>query len=134
MTVKIGTVELNNVVDWNEEEETSIPKKRIVRRPKVTTQAEYFSCTPRKIRITAKMTSVEYANLVTLMDTLDLQPLYDYDGVTLVDYVWIENLHRTWARNEDNYYPWVVEITLICWGEDYHFDAEDFDSEDFIAG
>ena len=113
MTVSIGTVDLENVLAWEEDEEMTMPRKRIVRKPTPTSQAAYFVRMPRQIVITAKMNSVKKAELRTLKNQGCWQPLYDYDD-SFVDYVWVEKISTRWQREKDNLLPWVSDILLIC--------------------
>jgi hypothetical protein len=113
MTVSIGTVNLDTVLAWEEDEEMTMPKKRIVRKPTPTSQAAYFIRMPRQIVITAKMDKTVKASLRALKNQGCWQPLYDYDD-SFVDYVWIEKIHTQWQKEKDHNLPWVYDITLTC--------------------
>ena len=113
MVVKIGTVNLANVLTWEEEEESTIPIKRIVSKPTPTVQAEFFSRSPRIITLKTRLTRAEKLALRNLKNNFAWQPLYDYDN-TFVDYVWIEKIPSEWRGDEDATYPWLVTITMIC--------------------
>ena len=114
MAVTLGTVTLTEVLTWDEDETVEIPVKRVVRKTSPTTQPQYFTRTPRRINIVARCTATVKANLRTLKNQYAWQTLYDYDGVTLVDYVWIENLNPEWAGDQDKNYPWHIRIALVC--------------------
>lgn len=114
MTVKLGSVDLNNVLTWEEEEEDIIPKKRIVRKTTPTTQSAYFSRMPRMIYLTLRVTATEKASIRALKNQFVWQTLYDYDGITLVDYVWIEHVEPKWRGAVDKNYPWELALTLVC--------------------
>jgi len=113
MVVKIGTVELPNVLNWEEEEVSSVPVKRVIRKTTPTVQAQYFTREPRKIVITTRLTTAERTDLRALKNLFQWQELYDYDD-SFVDYVWIEKLGVRWARAEFKDTPWVYMIDLIC--------------------
>lgn len=113
MTVQIGTVSLYNVLNWEEEEVSTIPVKRVIRKRTPTTQSQFFDREPRRIFITTRLTTAEKASLRSLKNEFSWQALYDYDN-SFVDYVWIEKLHVRWARAEFNDTPWVYTIDLIC--------------------
>ena len=113
MVVKIGTVELPNVLDWDEDEVSSVPVKKVIRKVTPTVQAQYFVREPRKIVITTRLTSAEKTSLRALKNEFNWQELYDYDD-SFVDYVWIEKLGVRWARAEFHDTPWVYTIDLIC--------------------
>lgn len=113
MVVKIGTVELHNVLTWNEEETAIIPKKRIVSKSTPTVQAEFFSRDPRTIVLKARLIATEKRALRNLKNNFAWQPLYDYDN-TFIDYVWIERITTDWQRGTFHDTPWVYDITLIC--------------------
>lgn len=113
MTVRIGTVELENVLTWEEEETNVIPKKRIVSKSTPTVQAEFFSRDPRTIVLKARLTSAEKLALRNLKNNFAWQPLYDYDD-TFIDYVWIEKITTEWQKERFHDTPWVYDITLIC--------------------
>lgn len=122
MTVYIGTVALENVLDWEEEESMTIPIKHVIRKATPTTQAEYFDRSPRKIIITARLTRAEKQSLRDLKNVANWQPLCDYGctppcnsaNADFVDYVWIEKLHTRWRKPEFRDTPWVYTINLIC--------------------
>jgi hypothetical protein len=111
--VIIGTVTLERVLDWEDEETIHIPIKRIVRRNRPTTQAPYFSREPNRIIITAKVSRSTRVALRNLKNQVSWQPLYDADG-SLYDYVWIERLNHKWYKDRDHNYPWLMTIDLIC--------------------
>jgi len=113
--VKIGTVELPNVLNWEEEEVSSVPIKRVIRKTTPTVQAQYFIREPRKITITTRLTSLEKQSLRDLKNEFNWQELYDYDD-SFVDCVWIEKLDARWARAEFHDTPWVYTVYLICSG------------------
>lgn len=113
MGVSIGTVDLDTVLGWEEDEEMTIPKKRIVRKATPTSQAAYFVRMPRQIVITAKMNKTVKAALRALKNQGCWQPLYDYDD-SFIDYVWIEKIHTQWQKEKDHTLPWVYDITLTC--------------------
>jgi hypothetical protein len=113
MTVRIGTVNLQNILTWEEEETDYIPKKRIVSKKTPTTQSEFFSIDPRTITLKARLTKAEKLALRNLKNQFAWQPLYDYDDA-FIDYVWIERIYSPWRGDEDATYPWLVTITLIC--------------------
>lgn len=114
MAVILGTVTLDNVLTWDEEETTEIPIKMVVRKTTPTHQGQYFTRSPRRINITARCTATIKADLRTLKNLCVWQALYDYDGVTFVDYVWIESLAPEWRGDEDKNFPWHTRISLIC--------------------
>jgi hypothetical protein len=114
MAVILGTVTLSEVLTWSEEETVEIPIKRVVRKSTNTIQSAYFTRTPRMISITARCTATIKSDLRTLKNQYLWQTLYDYDGTTLVDYVWIEKLEPDWRGDQDKNYPWYINITLIC--------------------
>lgn len=122
MPVKIGTVDLSNVLNWEEEEVSSIPVKRVIRKTSPTTQAQYFIREPRKIVITARLTPAEKLSLRNLKNQFNWQPLCDYEatgacGVAnseFVDYVWIEKINHNYRGNIDRKYRWSSIISLIC--------------------
>lgn len=114
MAVILGTVTLSEVLSWNEEETTTIPVKRVVRKTTPTTQSQYFVREPRKINITDRCTAATKLALRNLKNQHAWQTLYDYDGITLVDYVWIESLSPEWEGDQDKNYPWHTRISLIC--------------------
>jgi len=121
MVVRIGpnpdgggiVVTLNNVLNWEEEEASTVPVKRVIRKTSPTVQAQYFVREPRKIVITTRLTSVEKTDLRAKKNEFNWQALYDYDD-SFVDYVWIEKLGVRWARAEFHDTPWVYTIDLIC--------------------
>lgn len=113
MVVKIGTVELQNVLTWNEDEEDIIPKKKIVSKSTPTVQAEFFSRSPRGIVLKARLTASEKLALRNLKNQFAWQPLYDYDD-TFIDYVWIEKITTEWQRGTFHDTPWVYSIILVC--------------------
>lgn len=113
MAVVIGTVTLSEVLNWEEEETVTIPIKRVVRKDSPTTQAEYFTRTPRVITIETRCTKTTKDNLRSLKNQFNWQPLYDYDG-TYIDHVWMEGLSPRWRGDIDYDYPWQVRLTLIC--------------------
>jgi len=113
MTVRIGTVSLENVLSWDEDEEATIPKKRIVSKTTPTVQAEFFSRSPRVITLGTKLTKAEKLALRNLKNVFAWQPLYDYDD-SFIDYVWIERISTRWQKEKDHTLPWFYDITLIC--------------------
>ena len=113
MTVRIGAIALENVLNWEEEEVSGVPVKRVIRKTSPTVQAQYFSREPRKIFITTRLTAAEKASLRALKNEFNWQPLYDYDN-SFVDYVWIEKIRARWGKPEFNDTPWVYTIDLIC--------------------
>ena len=113
MAVILGSVTLSEVLNWEEEETSTIPVKRIVRKDGPTTQAEYFTRTPRIITIEARCTKTTKDAIRTLKNQHNWQPLYDYDG-TFIDNVWLETPTSRWQGDVDYDYPWLMRITLIC--------------------
>ena len=113
MVVKIGTVELENVLTWEEEEEDTIPKKCVVSKTTPTVQAEFFSRSPRILTLTTRLTKAEKLALRTLKNNFAWQPLYDYDD-TFIDYVWIERISTEWRKERYHSTPWLYTIMLIC--------------------
>jgi len=113
MPVIIGSVTLKRVLTWDEDEEMTIPVKRIVRKGVPTTQSDYFTRTPRHIVITAKNTATTKLAIRNLKNEAVWQDLYDYDG-TLVDAVWMERLSHRWIGDRDHNYPWLMTLDLIC--------------------
>ena len=113
MAVVIGSVTLSEVLNWEEEETSTIPIKHVVRKDVPTTQAEYFTRTPRTITIETRCTKTTKDSLRTLKNQHDWQALYDYDG-SFIDYVWVETLSPRWQGDVDYDYPWLVRIQLIC--------------------
>jgi hypothetical protein len=113
MVVKIGTVDLSNVLNWDEEESSVIPKKKVLSKTTPTVQAEFFSRDARIITLKVRLTKAEKLLLRNLKNTFSWQPLYDYDD-TFVDYVWIERMTVEWRKREFHNTPWVYQIMLIC--------------------
>jgi len=114
MAVVIGSVTLEVVLDWDEDEEMTIPIKRIVRKTTSgTTQSDFPTRTPRHIIITAKHTTTTKLAIRNLKNQAVWQTLYDYDG-TFVDHVWMEKLRHRWRGDQDHNYPWVMTLDLIC--------------------
>jgi len=114
MTVRIGTVSLERVLDWEGEEEITIPVKRIVRKTSCgTSQSDYPTRTPRRIHLTVKVTATKKIEIRNLKNQAVWQELYDYDD-TFVDWVWIEALRPRWARERDSDFPWQIRIDLLC--------------------
>ena len=127
MPVYIGTVALENVLGWEEEESMTIPVKRVIRKTSPTTQAQYFVREPRRITITARLTRAEKNSLRSLKNEANWQFLCDHNCVPpcsdvnseFVDYVWIEKLDTRWSpefKGSTPSYdtPWVYTIMLIC--------------------
>lgn len=108
-----GSINLENVLNWKEEEGVPIPIKKILRRADVTTQAEYYSLTPRVINLELRGTRSLLNTLEDCKHCAGFAELYDYDG-TFVDNVFIENISPTWAGDEDKDYPWLVRLMLVC--------------------
>lgn len=114
MAVILGSVTLENVLTWEEEESDTIPIKRIIRKSTPTTQSKYYVRTPRVITISVRANVTEKANIRNLKNQFLWQQLMDYDGITLVDYVWIQDVKSRWRGDIDKDYPWQVDIVLIC--------------------
>ena len=114
MAVILGTVTLDEVLTWEEEETTTVPIKMVVRKTTPTVQEQYFTRTPRRINIVARCTAAVKLSLRNLKNLCVWQDLYDYDGVTWVDHVWIESLIPDWAGDQDKNFPWHIRIALIC--------------------
>ena len=114
MTVTIDTIELDFVLSWNEESTTNLPIKKVIRKSSSTTQPQYYCVTPREIIITARVTSDVKTSLYSLKDENTWQALYDYDGITKVDDVWIKNIKEHWEGNKNWTKPWLVTLLLIC--------------------
>lgn len=121
--VYLGTVSLPNVLNWEEEEVSSIPVKRVVRKTSPTTQAEYFTREPRKITLTTRLSRTEKDSLRDLKNEFSWQPLCDYDctppcnsaNPAFVDYVWIEKIGTRWAPEfKGSGTPWLYSVYLIC--------------------
>ena len=101
-------------MECHEDEEMTIPVKRIVRKTNApTTQSDYPTRTPRHIIITAKYTVTTKTAMRSLKNQAVWQNLYDYDG-SFVDKVWIEKLRHSWYRDKDKDFPWLATIDLIC--------------------
>jgi len=122
MPVKIGTVTLDHVLTWVEDDTEEIPVKKVVRKTTPTTQSQYFTVYPRLIDITARCTKTVKNALRTLQNQHDWQPLCDYDcvgdcnsaNVAFVDYVWMEKCKPEWQGDRDKNTPWHITISLIC--------------------
>ncbi len=114
MAVKLGSVTLEHTLTWDEEATTTIPRKKVIRKTTPTTQAQYFCRTPREIIITARVTLALKEALHTLRNQNAWQALYDYDGVTKVDDVWVERVAPSWKGDEDEDNPWLVTLLLVC--------------------
>jgi len=108
-----GDISIERVLSWHEEEAMSIPVKKIVRRNKPTTEAEYWVRTPRKIILDIKATRTKKVELEDCKCLAGWVELYDFDN-SFIDWVWIESLNWNWARDEDHNYPWQARIVLIC--------------------
>jgi len=113
MVVKIGIVNLNNVLRWEEDEVSGIPKKRVVGKTSPTVQAEFFTREPKIISLVMRMTKAEKQSLETLRNQFSWQQLYDYDD-TFIDWVWIEKITPMWRGDIDEDYPWEVSMSLVC--------------------
>jgi len=108
-----GEVGLERVLNWHEEEEVSIPIKRIVRKESPTVQAEYFARLPRRIELELKSSRSEKVLLEACKHRHGMVDLYDYDE-TFVDCVWIERLNYGWVGGSDHNYPWRGRLVLLC--------------------
>lgn len=114
MAVVIGSVTLEDVLDWDEDEEITIPVKKIIRKTSCgTTQSDYPTRTPRYIVIIAKYTATTKLAIRNLKNEAIWQQLYDYDG-SFVDYVWMQKVHHKWIGDEDHNLPWLLTLNLIC--------------------
>lgn len=114
MAVILGSITLDHVLSWDEQATMTIPRKKVIRKTTPTTQSEYWCRTPREIILRARVTSVTKEALHTLRNAHAWQDLYDYDGVTKVDDVWLESVRPSWKGDEDEDYPWLVELNLVC--------------------
>ena len=122
MAVTIGTVTLDHVLSWVEDDTEEIPVKKVVRKTTPTTQSQYFTVYPRMIDITARCTRVTKDALRVLQNQHSWQPLCDYDCVgacnvanpAFVDYVWMEKVKPEWQGDRDKNTPWHITMTLIC--------------------
>lgn len=114
MAVILGTITLEHTLTWDEDATTTIPRKKVIRKTTPTTQSQYFCRTPREIVITARVTGVTKEALHTLRNAHVWQALYDYDGITKVDDVWIESVKPSWKGGEDEDNPWLVTLYLVC--------------------
>lgn len=125
MPVKLGTVDLHNVLNWEEEEVSSVPVKRVIRKSSPTVQAQYFVREPRRITLTVRLTAAEKASLRTLKNLFQWQELCDFEAVgactefnpEFVDFVWIEKISTRWSsrfKSATCDTPWVYVINLIC--------------------
>lgn len=112
MVVRLGSLTLNNVLNWEEEEIEEVPIKRPMRADPAV-QSTYFIREPRRIIITTKLNNSEKIACEALEDICDWQELYDYDD-SFVDYVWIEKVKFNWRGDEDKTYPWLTALNLIC--------------------
>ena len=113
MTVKIGSVDLHNVLNWEEDDLVTIPIKRPVGRKTPTSQSKFFTRTPKNIVITARVTPTEKTSIRALKNEFAWQPLYDYDD-SFIDYVWIEKLTHDWRGDVDRTCRWLSTLYLIC--------------------
>lgn len=114
MVVYLGPVNLDNIRSWDGEGSSTIPIKKVIRKSTPTMQAQYYCRTPRQIVLTARVTSAYKEALHTMRNLHTWQQLLDYDGVTKVDDVWIEKVSESWKGDEDESYPWLVTIQLLC--------------------
>ena len=114
MAVKLGSITLEHTLTWDEEATTTIPRKKVIRKTTPTTQSQYFARTPREIVITARVTLAQKEALHVLRNQHVWQALYDYDGVTKVDDVWLESVSPSWKGDEDEDNPWLVTLLLVC--------------------
>lgn len=114
MAVILGSITLDHTLTWDEDATITIPRKKVIRKTTPTTQAQYFARSPREIVITARVTLATKELLHTLKNAHVWQALYDYDGITKVDDVWIESVKPSWRGGEDEDYPWLVTLNLVC--------------------
>jgi len=122
MVVKLGTMDLNNVLSWEEENVITIPIKKPVRKLAPTTQSDYFTRTPKRIIITTRLTPAEKTQLRNLKNEHCWQPLCDFHATGVcneansdfIDYVWIEKITHDWRGDVDTTHRWLGTINLIC--------------------
>lgn len=122
MPVKLGTVDLDNVLSWEEEDRVTVPIRKIIRKTTPTVQTEYYVRHPKKIIIRARMTAVEKLQIRNLKNQNCWQPLCDFWATgtcnsansEFIDYVWVEKLEHDWRGDKDHTYKWLSTITLIC--------------------
>lgn len=114
MAVTLGGIELDPVLSWDGEAASTIPVKRVIRKQDPTSQSQYWCRTPREIILIARVTLAIKESLVALKNLHGWQLLYDYDGVTLIDSVWIMKVGEAWKGDEDETAPWLVTLQLLC--------------------
>ena len=109
--VTLGTITLQKIIDWEETKRRTVPIHDVVN-DEQEVQTDYSVVSPRQIKIIARLTSQEKADLKNLQKECNWQELKEED--TLIDYVWIDKLSFQWRGDEDYASPYYSTISLTC--------------------
>ena len=112
ISVKLDEFELYRIIEWEDVVIQTIPRKRIVGKPRATLDSSCITKQPTMINITIRM---------SLADKNEIWSLYGLhrwmclsQNYVPVAYVWIENVKERNDCATDKNRPWLIIISLLC--------------------
>lgn len=110
--VKLDEFELYRIIEWEDVVVQTIPRKRIVGKPRATLDSSCITKEPTMINITVRM------NLADKNEIWSLYSLHRWHCLSQNDapiaYVWIEDVRERNDCETDQNRPWLVMLSLVC--------------------
>jgi len=106
---------LDKIIGWKEEELVDVPFKKIPNKTKPTVEAESMQVMAIRISVTARVSTSNLIQLRNLEKNLDYKVLKNPVTNKQAN-VWIDKMEVKWRKQEDQDYPWLVNLEMIMEG------------------